>query len=187
MADVRWLPAIVRSRPPQVYELRYRVLTSTPPEHASLVMPEALRAAGAHLVRSSPFVWEITVPWRTMVYGIIRRDVEESATVTVADGHGFWEMLLRCEPEHTHNAHAAGAGGVLVMAAVVWIAGGWKVGLVPGLTTALAGGLWADVARVMALDVLERRLRRLTEDLGAALWPGIPAQVLPPPQRLGRR
>jgi hypothetical protein len=69
----------------------------------------------------------------------------------------------------------------------VWFVGGWSAGLVPGFTAALAGGLWADVARVMALDVLERRLRRLTEDLGSALWPGVPAQVLPPPARLGRR
>ena len=74
-----------------------------------------------------------------------------------------------------------------MMAAVVWFAGGWTGGLVPGLTTALAGGLWTDVARVIALDALERRLRRLTGDLGAALWPGVPAQVLPPPPRLGRR
>jgi hypothetical protein len=43
------------------------------------------------------------------------------------------------------------------------------------------------VARVIALDVLERRLRRLAEDLGSALWPGVPAQVHPPPARLGRR
>jgi hypothetical protein len=76
---------------------------------------------------------------------------------------------------------------VLVLATAVWFVGGWSAGLVPGLTTALAGGLWADVARVIALDVLERRLRRLAEDLGSALWPGVPAQVHPPPARLGRR
>lgn len=122
-----------------------------------------------------------------MVYGVIRRDVEETATLVLASGTDSWDLVVRCEPVHTHNAHAAGAGGVLVMAAAVWFAGGWTGGFLPALTTILAGGLWADTARAMALDVLERRLRRLTEDLGTALWPGVPAQVLPPPFRLGRR
>lgn len=182
----RWLPAIVRSRPPQGFELCYRALTPGLPEHASEVIAAALRAAGVHVVRAAPPVWESTVPWSTLVYGVVRRDVEESATLTLVDREGAWEVVLRCDPVHTHNAHAAGAGGVVVIAAVVWLAGGWSAGVLPGLTTALAGGLWADVARVMALDALERRLRRLTEDVGSALWPGLPAQVLPPPPRLGR-
>jgi hypothetical protein len=150
-------------------------------------MPDALRAAGARLDDANPEGWEITLPWRTLVYGLIRRDVEETASIGLTSGPEFSELLVRCEPVHTHSAHAAGAGGVLVLAAAVWFLGGWSAGLVPGFTTALAGGLWADVARVMALDVLERRLRRLAEDLGSALWPGVPAQVLPPPARLGRR
>lgn len=184
---LRWLPAIVRARPPQVYELCYRALTTGPPEQASLAMPEALRAAGVHLIETKPSGWTVTVPWRTMVYGVIRRDVEESATIDLGSGPDSRELLVRCEPVHSHSAHAAGAGGVLILAATVWLAAGWTAGLVPGLTTALAGGLWADVARVMALDNLERRLRWLTEDLGSALWPGVPAQVLPPPARPGHR
>jgi hypothetical protein len=54
----------------------------------------------------------------------------------------------------------------------------------PGLATALAGGLWCDVGRVMALQQLERRLRGLVEDVGIELWPGAPAQLLPPPPKL---
>jgi hypothetical protein len=182
----RWLPAIIQARPPQVYEFCYRALTLSPPSHAHRVVSQALRAAGVHLAASTSSTWEITLPWRTMVYGVIRRDVEETATVSLTSGPDSWELVLRCEPVHTHNAHAAGAGGVLAMAAAAWLAGGWTAGLLPGLTTVLAGGLWTDVARVMALDVLERRLRRLTDDLGTALWPGVPAQLHPPPRRLGQ-
>lgn len=129
-------------------------------------------------------MWNIMVPWRTMVYGFIGREVEEGATVTLRTAPMGWEMILRCEPVQTHNAHAAGAGGALLMAAAVWLTTGWTRGIVPGITTAVGVGLWADVARVLALDVLERRLRRLSEDLGSALWPGVSAQILPPPRRL---
>lgn len=187
VARFSWLPAIVRARPSEVYEFRYRALTSDAPEHASIVIPQALRASGAHLLRESPPTWEVSLPWRTLVYGIIRRDVEETVAITLVSGPESWELLVRCEPLQTHTAHAAGAGGVLLLATAVWLVTGWTVGLVPGFTTAVAGGLWADVARVMALDVFERRLRRLTEDLGSALWPGVPAQVLPPPPRFGHQ
>jgi hypothetical protein len=49
---------------------------------------------------------------------------------------------------------------------------------------ALAGGLWADVSRVMAMQNLERRLRRVVEDVGVELWPHAPAELLPPPPRV---
>jgi hypothetical protein len=121
------------------------------------------------------------------VYGIIRRDVDEELSLTLGRTDEGWELGLRCEPLATHGAHAAGAGGVLLVAATVWLATGWGTGVIAGLTTLLAGGLWADATRVMAMTRLESRLRRLIEDLGLALWPGVPAQVLPPPSTLGRR
>jgi hypothetical protein len=170
-----------------VYEFHYRALTSSPPADPSCVVPQALRAAGVHLDGTNGTGWRVTLPWRTMVYAVVRRDVEETATVELVRGQDSWELGLRCEPVHTHGAHAAGAAGVFVLAAAVWLAGGWTAGLLPAFTTALAGGLWTDVTRVMALDVLERRLRRLAGDLGSALWPGVPAQLMPPPPRLGRR
>jgi len=148
---------------------------------------EALDAAGVQgEYDSDDSLWRIMIPWRTMVYGLIRRDVEETVFATILHTDGGWELVVRCEPVETHRAHAAGAGGVLAMAGLVWLTVGWANGIVPGFTTVLAGGLWADVARTMSLDVLDRRIRRLCEDLGSALWPGVPAQVLPPPSRLGR-
>ncbi len=66
-----------------------------------------------HLGEPVPSGWQVSLPWRTMVYGVIRRDVEETATLVLASGTDSWDLVVRCEPVHTHNAHAAGAGGAL--------------------------------------------------------------------------
>jgi hypothetical protein len=150
-------------------------------------LTEALTTAGVYDVRRAGRSFRGRLAWRTLVYGLIRREVDETVAVSVHTTGERWELGLDCRPDATHAAHAAGAGGVLLLSATVWLATGWSAGVVPGVTTAIAGGLWADVARVMALAVLERRLRRLAEDLGSALWPGVPAQILPPPSRIGRR
>jgi hypothetical protein len=182
----RWLPEIVRSRPDRPIIVRYCALTSTPPTGGEAVIADALRAAAVSELEGSAASWRGSMAWRTLVYGLIRRDVDESLEVDVVAGETGWQLRVSCDPIATHSAHAAGAAGAVAIAGAVWLAAGWSQGMIPGLTTLAAGGLWTEVARVMALDVLERRLRRLASDLGSTLWPGVPAQILPPPRRLGR-
>ena len=150
------------------------------------MIADALRSAGVCELHGSGTSWRGSLAWRTLVYGLIRRDVDESLEVDVVAAEAGWQLRLSCDPIATHSAHAAGAAGAVAIAVAVWLAAGWSHGVVPGLTTLAAGGLWTEVARVMALDVLERRLRRVAGDLGSTLWPGAPAQLLPPPRRLGR-
>ena len=85
---------------------------------------------------------------------------------------------MKCHPLETHGAHAAGFAGVLFLAASVWIASGIATGLVAALATILAGTLVVEVTRQWAFDALERRLRFLAEDVGSALWPERPAQIV---------
>jgi hypothetical protein len=119
-----------------------------------------------------------------MVLGAVRRDVDEQVELRITTTPDGSELRLDCVPSQTHDAHAAGVAGVLVMAVLIAITGGRGVGIPAALTMLVAGTLWADAAREMALRVLDRRLRRLTEDLGTAIWPDAPAQLLPPPPRL---
>ncbi len=182
----RALPALLRAAPERTLAVRYRTPWPTPPRDTEQIIEGVLRAAGVHGFSVSEGQWAGTVPWRTMVYGIIGRDVDERIAVLVVQAAEGWELAIDCRPDATHAAHAAGAAGVIAMAVAVWLSGGWVDGLLPGITTAIGGGLWADVTRSMALQLLERRLRRLAGDLGSALWPGVPAQILPPPTRLGR-
>jgi hypothetical protein len=181
-----WLPTIVRSRPRETISLAY-CTEHSPPTSRNTIVIEALRAAHVTDVQVDGPSWRFSLPWRTLVYGVIRRDLDEELSVSLAPSDSGWELQLRCEPIGTHNAHAAGAAGVLLVAGTVWLASGWTKGVLPGMTALIAGGIWADATRVMALTQLEKRLRRLIEDLGSALWPSAPAQVLPPPSRLGRR
>jgi hypothetical protein len=183
----RLLPAILRARPEATLELRYTTPVPSLPSSSLQIVEDALRAAGVHADPADPTgdgAWSLLIPWRTLVYGIIRRDVEESARLILRHGSEGWELVLLCEPRATHGAHAAGAAGVLVMAILVWLVGGWRNGLLPAVTTILAGGLWTEASRIMALGVLERRLRQLLVDLGTALFPSAPARILPPPQRM---
>jgi hypothetical protein len=177
---------MIRSRPTETIALAYCTAHAPPTSSESIVL-EALRAAHVNDVQGNGPSWRFSLPWRTLVYGVIRRDLDEELSVVLAPSEPGWELRLRCEPLATHNAHAAGAAGVLLVAGTVWLASGWTTGVLPGITALIAGGIWADATRVLALTRLETRLRRLVEDLGSALWPSAPAQVLPPPSRLGRR
>ena len=127
-------------------------------------------------------LWTFIVPGRTLVYGFIRRDVDETATLTLLQSEDHTELRFECLPVETHSAHAAGAAGAAAMAAAAWMIGGWSGGILPGLTVLVGCGLWADATRVMALRALELRLRQLTTDVGLELWPDSPAELLPPPQ-----
>lgn len=183
----RFLPAVVRTRPEVTLRFTYRTLADVLPEQPERIVAEAARAAGVDQLRVVDGRWELTLGWRTLVYGLIRRDVEEVASLTIQRCPPGWELVLECVPLQTHSAHAAGVGGVLALAATVWLAAGWSAGVLPGLTTVVAGGLWVDATRVMAFSALERRLRDLVRGVGSALWPAAPAEILPPPPSFSPR
>lgn len=177
------LPEIVRERPSAPLVLRWIVAEPAAPRPPEATVARAARHAGARLVDAAPTTWTLLLPWQTLVYGVVRREVDERVRLHLTLDNDCWELRLTCLPTETHAAHAAGAAGVAVMAATAWLIGGWTGGVLPAAATALAGGLWADATRVVALGRLELRLRRLLEDVGLALWPDSPAQLLPPPTR----
>jgi len=180
MAGLR-LPEIVSAQPSAPIVLRWVVAGGIEPRDPAQTVPGAVRRAGAHVVEGGDRRWEILVPWRTLVYGVIRRDVDEQALLTVLCIDEEWQARLECLPLQTHSAHAAGAAGVAVLAAAAWFIGGWSGGLLPAFAVAAAGGLLADWTRVAAWRSLELRLRALVEAVGLELWPTAPAQLLPPP------
>jgi hypothetical protein len=173
-----WIPAIVRVRPERTFRFGYRTLDPAPPRDSDVMLTTAVRNAGAELLSRGGSELELLVPWQTLVYGVIRRDVDESVSVTIRRTEQGFDLQVECEPIHSHGAHAAGIGGVLMLAALVWLTVGWVDGIVPGFTTLAAGGLLADVTRVRAFELLERRVRALTADLGEALWPGVAAEIV---------
>lgn len=179
MGVARWLPAAMRRRPERILRYGYRLDgTVGLPGGVGARVDEALRAAGLRARLCGDLTWELSLPWRALVFGCIPREVDERVVVRVTEVAGGLELGLECAPEETHDAHAMGMAAVLVLAVVVWLTCGWVEGLAAGLTTGVAGGVWADWAREMSLTVLGRRLRRLTWDLGAAAWPGVPARMV---------
>ena len=78
--------------------------------------------------------WRLSMPWRTLVYGVIGRDVDEELTLVLAQGPTGEELVLSCEAIEIHKAHGAGAAGVLAVAALTWILGGWTGGAAASLT-----------------------------------------------------
>jgi hypothetical protein len=178
-----WLPEIVRSRPSAPLVLRWIPTEGALPDDVASIVADEIRGSGARLVRVEAGRWDAEVPWQTLVYGLVRREVDEQVTLELVQDPEGSELRVSCLPVETHAAHAAGAGGVALFAAAVWLIGGWIGGFLPALAIALAGGLWTDVTRAVALQRLEQRLRDLTESIGLALWPETPATLLPPPTR----
>lgn len=107
------------------------------------------------------------MPWSTLVFGFIARDVDELVELSVRTGPEGSVLELRCRAEATHDAHATGAAAVVAFAGLSWFAGGPLV----GATVLICGGFWADVARTWAMSALERRLQRAAVDLGGEVWP----------------
>ena len=142
------------------------------------MVAEALRAAHLTSARDEAAGWWVSLPWQTRVFGLIPRDVDERVRLRLVRHPDLWEVVLRCRPRETHSAHATGLAAVLFLAVCVWIASGWVAGFMPALTTVVAGGLLVEVTRQWAFNALERRLRRLAQDVGSALWPGQPAQIV---------
>lgn len=173
-----WIPEMARKRPAQALELSYEIARNSPPPDPERIVAEALHAAGLAASGDAAEGWRLSLPGRTRVYGVISREIDEFVVVRLHGGAETWKLLLRCEPVETHSAHAAGLAGVMLMAVAVWIAGGLTGGALPAMTTVIAGSLLIEVTRQWAFDDLHRRLRKLIGDLGSALWPGVPAQIV---------
>jgi hypothetical protein len=174
-----WLPEMARKQPERRIALSYQVPAGAPPPvDGERRIAEAFRASSLVAVREGAASWSVTLPWRTRVFGLVPRDVDEHVTLAIVQHPDLWEVALSCQPLETHNAHASGLAAVLFVAASVWIATGFAAGLGPALATVLAGALVVEVTRQWALSALENRLRRLLGDVGSALWPGRPAQIV---------
>jgi len=185
MAMTRWIPEEARARPSRPIELHYLAMAPVIPAGAGAALEEAALAAGLTLLASTSSSWSFGLPWRTTVYGVIGRDLVETVSVTLeADPEKGLGIRLYCLPTGTHNAHAAGLGGVLAFAVAGWLLGGLVAGIPIGLTALAGGWLWVTFTRQLAMQALERKLRHVADLLGSAVWPGVPAQLLPPPQRV---
>jgi hypothetical protein len=170
MAWDRWFPAIIRRAPDElVLSYQSGLICSLP--YLDERIAEALTATHLEWRRTGDGAWLVGLPWHTLVLGAVRRRVEEVVRFRVINLPQGQELRLTCTPQRTHDAHALGAAAVILLAVIAWIIGGWTAGLPAGLTTLVGGGAGADLTRHMAIKVLERRLQRLTADLGTAVWP----------------
>jgi hypothetical protein len=158
--------------------LAYEVPGAPPPTEPGSRVADTLASAGLNHVSGHASAWTTTLHGQTRVFGVIPRDVDETVHLRLVLHLEGSALEVRCRPHETHSAHAAGLAGVLAMAVAVWIACGLAAGALPAVTTVLAGGLAVEVTRQWALSALERRLRLLAGDLGSALWPGRPAQIV---------
>ena len=171
------LPKLARKQPERTLILSYQVPATSPPEDVEDRVDAALQRSDLVATRENPSTWRTTLPWRTRVFGVIPRDVDEECILSLTQHPDLWELEVICRPLETHGAHAAGFAAVLFVAASIWIASGVSTGAVAALATVLAGTLLVEVTRQWAFDALEHRLRWIAEDVGSALWPGQPAQV----------
>jgi hypothetical protein len=178
VAKYHWIPTMARREPGHAFSLRYQVPIGEFPADTERRIEEALRRLKLRAKRESENAWNISMAGQTLVYGLIRREVDETVLVAIRGYQEGSELVVRCAPRETHNAHAAGLGGVLLIAAVAWMVGGWTGGILPALTALIAGSLVVEVTRQWAFDALERRLNRIANDVGSAVWPRAPAQVL---------
>lgn len=169
---------MARKEPERAISLFYQVPAGAPPVEIDTRIAEALQASSLTATQDGDLRWTTSLPWQTRVFGFITRDVDEELTMHLVQRPDLWEFEVSCRPVETHSAHASGVGAVLFIAVSVWIATGIVTGLVAALTTVLAGALVVEVTRQWAFDALERRLRRLAGDIGSALWPGRPAQIV---------
>ncbi len=168
-----WLPDMVRKQPRRTLQITYRVPKAPGPDTTDATVADALHGSDLQVTGSAVEGWNLSLPGRTRVFGLIPRELDESVDLSLSSGPEYSHLVVSCHPVETHAAHAAGLAGVLVLAAAVWIAGG----LLAAVTTVIAGGLLVEVTRHWAFDALEKQLRRLTGDVGSALWPGQPAQI----------
>ena len=172
-----WLPEMARRRPARTIMITFRPRGVAPPDDPDTLLIAALNTAGLTGSTTTDDGWELSLPDRTRVYGVIPREIDETITLRIISSHEVTELVISCHPTETHDAHAVGLAGIFVAAAAIWFAGGLVAGMLPAATALIAGALLVDVTRHWAFDALERRLRRLAGDVGSALWPGQPAQI----------
>lgn len=174
MSEVHLLPEIVRKEPYAV-ELRFRTDRTTRP------MP-GVEARLRNALHDAGLQWQprtdgrsgciLSLPWQTAVLGLFRRRVKERVEVGILNGHQGPELQVYCRPDATHNAHAVGCSVMLMLAVATWVISGMSAeGVRAGVINLVIGSLLAVTTRRMAMTVLERRLQRLTGDLGLAVWP----------------
>jgi len=173
-----WLPEMARKEPARGLSLSYQVPAGSIPAEVERRVEDAFRASHLTGRRQDAASWLVSLPWQTRVFGLIPRDVDEQVSLQLLQHPDLWELVVSCRPLETHAAHATGLAAVLFIAASAWIASGLSAGVMPALATILAGALLVEVTRQWAFDALERRLRRLVGDVGTALWPGQPAQIV---------
>ena len=178
VARYSWLPTMARREPGHAFTVRYQVPAEDFPPDAGRRIEEALRRLKHRATQESADRWSVPMAGQTLVYGLIRREVDETVSIAIRRYPEGSELIVSCAPRETHNAHAAGLGGVLLIAAVAWLVGGFTGGLLPALTALIAGSLVVEVTRQWAFDALQRRLDRLANEVGSAVWPRAPAQVL---------
>lgn len=178
------IPDAARALPRSPLSVSYRTLTARVPNTADQIIAATLLSTHVQGRLLAPGVWTLSLTYATSVYGLIRREVDDPAKLTLGVTDGAARLDLQCLPRQLHNAHAAGLAGVLALSAAAGFAGGWSHGAPAAISVLVAGTLLVTVSREMALQALERRLRHLAESLGTALWPRSPAQLLPPPRRL---
>jgi hypothetical protein len=170
---------MARKDPERSVVVAYQVpLKNEVPADAERRVAETLHASSMTALRTGTTSWKAVLPWQTRVFGVIPRDVDENLDLSVVRRLDMWELVVRCHPVETHSAHATGVAAVIFIAISVWIATGFLTGLAAAITTLLAGALVVEFTRQWAFDALERRLRRLAGDVGSALWPGRPAQIV---------
>jgi hypothetical protein len=164
--------------PARAISASYEVPGAQPPMEPGSRVAETLTSTGLNFVLEHESTWSVTLPGQTRVFGLVPREVDESVQLRLVQISEGSALELSCRPLETHAAHAAGLAGVFVMAVAVWVSCGLAAGVLPAVTTVLAGGLVVEVTRQWAFTALERRLRLLVGDVGSSLWPGRPAQIV---------
>ena len=165
---------MARRKPQRVIVVRYEVTDAGASGPSDDRVLNALRASSLEASTEKPGEWEISLAVQTRVYGVVAREVDESLYLRLDDT----SVIVECHPIETHVAHSAGLAGVLLIALTAWVAGGLFGGIAAAVAVLAAGVLTVEVTRHWAVDALERKIHQITVDLGSALWPGIPAQVL---------
>lgn len=141
-------------------------------------LADILTSSDESWTRETARSWYREVDSRTLVFGVIAREVEELVQLELVQTDvGTAALRLECLPERTHEAHAAGVAGVCLFAVAAAGLIGWPDGLLPAIAILAGGGLWTDVSRVWAFTALEDELRGQLESVGKTLWPRTPHQL----------
>lgn len=168
------LPEAIRRRPAGPLGWTYRPSVGALPSDVDRRLELAAAVSGLvdRQVRTGSGVLRGGLPWMTLVFGIVPWRVVEEVRLEVSVDTRGPRLDGETVPLRTHDAHATGAAAVIAAAGGTWVIVGPVTGLVPAVTALVGGSLWLDVTRRGAMTVLDRRLARLVDDTGRALWSG---------------